>query len=379
MRPHAFVMGDRDLAVPVRAAGTRVTIVSPATSVSRFSRHVDGWLPDTRPDEERLVTALLEAAEASQAPAVLFYQLDEHLLFVSRHRERLGRGLRFVLPPADLVQGLVDKAAFGELAIDLGLPVPPSWVIPVDEGQAHRADLPLPLVVKPLRRVSAWGEDQATKAVLVQRREDLAELLRRLAGRHDRVLAQTLVPGPESCIESYHVHVDASGQVRSEFTGRKLRTYPAAMGHSSALVTTTAPDVVAAGHEVVERLGFTGVAKLDFKRDEAGRLWLLEVNPRFSLWHHLGAAAGVNIPASVLSELLDLPRPPSGPARAGATWCRLARDLRAARSEGIPLPVWARWALRTDTRSSVDPLDPMPMLARGAMSVRRRIGKPVRR
>ena len=45
-------------------------------------------------------------------------------------------------------------------------------------------------------------------------------------------------------------------------------------------------------------LGLRGVAKLDFKRTAAGELVLLEVNPRFNLWHLPGAVAGVNLPAS---------------------------------------------------------------------------------
>ena len=48
---------------------------------------------------------------------------------------------------------------------------------------------------------------------------------------------------------------------------------------------------------MLERLAFVGVVKLDYKRDpRTGRFYLLEVNPRFNLWNHLGAAAGVNLP-----------------------------------------------------------------------------------
>ena len=43
------------------------------------------------------------------------------------------------------------------------------------------------------------------------------------------------------------------------------------------------------------RLGLKGLVKLDFKRADDETLHLLEVNPRFSLWHHLGAVAGVNL------------------------------------------------------------------------------------
>jgi len=46
------------------------------------------------------------------------------------------------------------------------------------------------------------------------------------------------------------------------------------------------------GRELTERVGLRGFAKFDFKRDPDGRLWLLQVNPRFNLWHHVGADAG---------------------------------------------------------------------------------------
>jgi D-aspartate ligase len=117
------------------------------------------------------------------------------------------------------------------------------------------------------------------------------------------------------------------------------------------------------GRELTERVGLRGVAKFDFKRDPDGRLWLLEVNPRFNLWHHVGAAAGVNIPESVWRELLGLAPLPRRVARPGVSWCQLERDVLAAREAGMGVGRWALWAARADTRSTVDPVDPLPALA----------------
>jgi len=61
----------------------------------------------------------------------------------------------------------------------------------------------------------------------------------------------------------------------------------------------------------------TGVAKLDFKRDLQGNLRLLEINPRFNLWHHRGAIVGVNIPALGYADLTGLLRPPPIRVKAG--------------------------------------------------------------
>ncbi|WP_040637959.1 ATP-grasp domain-containing protein [Microvirga lotononidis] len=111
------------------------------------------------------------------------------------------------------------------------------------------------------------------------------------------LMVQEAIPGPESRIESYHVYVDQTNATAAEFTGRKIRTFPLSCGHSTALETTDCADVRALGRDIVQKIGLRGVAKLDFKREPNGELHLLEINPRFSLWHHLGAIAGVNMPA----------------------------------------------------------------------------------
>jgi D-aspartate ligase len=358
----ALLMGYLDLAVPLHAVGAPVTMVGRPTRPERFSRYVSGWLDDPRPDEDALVTALVADARSRQEPAVLFYQADDDLLLISHRRDELSPDLRFVVPDADLVEKLVDKAAFQELAEQTELPVPRGQVLdlarPVlDDG------LTFPLLVKPLRREHCWDVRTAAKAAIVHDRGQLDALVDGLAAHHAQLIVQQPVLGPETRIESYHVYVDSSGSVAAEFTGRKVRTYPMALGHSTAVVTTDAPDVARLGREIIEALGLRGVAKLDFKRDDDGRLWLLEINPRFNMWHNVGAAAGVNIPAIVWADLVGLPRPPRMPPRPGVAWCRLERDYLAGREEGIGIWKWLRWAATAETRTPLDLSDPMPMLA----------------
>jgi hypothetical protein len=110
-------------------------------------------------------------------------------------------------------------------------------------------------------------------------------------------------------------------------------------------------------------LRLRGVAKFDFKRGPDGRLYLLEINPRFSLWHHPGAVAGVNLPALAYADLVGRPRPPVARARSHVRWCDLRLDLRAARASGIPIASWLVWALSSDAKGSgVSWDDPLPTL-----------------
>jgi predicted ATP-grasp superfamily ATP-dependent carboligase len=246
------------------------------------------------------------------------------------------------------------------------LPVPKTRRIDLATGTPPSSppdlDLRFPIVVKPLTRFIAWGNVGGDgKALRVENRAALAELWPSLvAGRMD-LLAQEMIPGPETKIESYHCYVDRQGVVVGEYTGRKIRTYPEALGHSTALTITDAPDVAELGRELVARLNFIGVAKFDFKRAPDDTLHLLEVNPRYNLWHYVGAVAGVNLPALVHGDLTGSARPAPRRARAGASWCNITRDRLAARESGVPMSQWWPWMIRCEAKS-IAWNDPMPFL-----------------
>jgi predicted ATP-grasp superfamily ATP-dependent carboligase len=243
--------------------------------------------------------------------------------------------------------------------------VPPARVVmslSTGEAISEVEGLAPPMIVKPVRREPAWDTVSPGKALLVENSQDLRSALAAVGATHSSVIVQQLVPGPEARIESYHVYIDPAGEIAAEFTGRKLRTYPNSLGHSTALVTTSATDVARLGRSITQKLGLRGVAKLDFKRDPAGRLWLLEVNPRFTLWHRVGAAAGVNIPAIVAADLLNLPRPKTAAARPGVRWCKVRDDLRAVRQEGSSIAAWLQWLATCEAKCNPDPTDLMPLL-----------------
>jgi predicted ATP-grasp superfamily ATP-dependent carboligase len=115
------------------------------------------------------------------------------------------------------------------------------------------------------------------------------------------------------------------------------------------------------------------VAKLDFKRAEDGMLYLLEVNPRFSLWHHLGARAGVNFPLLVYRDLVGLPRPAARPVRSGVRWVSPLRDRRAAKEEGVSLIPWLRWTLGSEGMAALAWDDPVPAIAALALWILHRL------
>ncbi len=360
--PRAFVLGNLDLVQPLAEAGVECVAVAPPGSPVTRSRHVSATVPwpEDVPDEE--MVARLCAAAAGEAAPVLYFGTDRALLLVSRHRDQLASSFRFSIAEAEMVEELVDKPRFRALAARIGLPVPPSVTFRPVRGEVPE-DLPYPCMLKPRTRdIGPWVElFQRRKAVLARDAAHLGRLLPRLVAADQEIVAQAFIAGPESRIESYHAYVAPDGE-QIWFTGRKLRTWPPEYGNSTALTTSDSDDVRYLGSRVVTRLGLRGAVKVDFKRDPDGCLWLLEVNPRFSLWHNLGARAGVNLPALVHADLSGTPRPVITEARPGLTWMHPHDVLAAWADPAVTAAAWLRFAASCDCRSSLAWDDPGPAL-----------------
>ncbi len=361
----ACVMGDMDLLQPIAAAGIPCAVVTRPGVPSLYSRFAQTRLPwdDFSQNTEALLDALLRLGKAQSERPVLFYEEDAQLQFVSRNRDRLAEAFRFVIADATLVEDLLDKARFQALAQQHGLPVPQAWHFHPVASEPNDLDLVFPVIVKPLTRLERWNDTFGLrKALEVENLAALQALWPQFLAAGVDLLAQELIPGAETQIESYHCYVDRRGSVAGEFTGRKIRTYPIAYGHTTALEITDVADVRELGRDIVERIGLTGVAKLDFKRDPSGKLHLLEINPRFTLWHHAAAVAGLNIPALVYADLTGTPRPSTTRAKAGVRWCRAWKDFPAARASGMPLTTWLPWVVGCEAKSALSWSDPMPVV-----------------
>jgi predicted ATP-grasp superfamily ATP-dependent carboligase len=382
----------------VRALGRRGIPVAVATAApgsdvtrSRYCRAVVG-IPDVVDDPAGAVRAIVAWARRQPQAPVLFYQGDHDLQALSRHRDEIAPHVRCLLPPADLVEDCVDKLRFAALAARLSLPVPDSRLL--HRGSAAReieAWNCFPCVLKPAVR-TRWSESplmlragsSGQKVLHVRDRAELAALVPLMDGQQTDFVLQAYIAGGEDCIVSYHAYIRPGGETVAEFTGRKLRTAPRRYGLSTYVEITDDPAVKEQGRTAVQRLRLSGVVKMDFKQDERdGRLHLLEVNPRFNLWHHAGSLAGVCLPELVYRDCLA---PGSArPARAvrpGVRWLKARDDRRAlARDREPGDPSLARWLWQAATATVNEDLlwrDPRPALAHLLGTAKQRLLRALR-
>jgi D-aspartate ligase len=386
-RPLACVAGDISLVRALGRSGIPVAVAArPTDSLIRFSRYCSAMLrtPGWVEDPEGALSALIDWSRLQPETPVLFYQGDHDLLAVSRGRDRLAGHFRVVLPSEELVEDLVDKMRFAALAARRDLPTPLTCTL--RRGSDVAGELSrwrhFPCVFKPTTRSPRFAQvAQSQKAIRVESRAELDGLLPLIESYESDFIVQEAIEGGEERIESYHAYVRPGGEVMGDFTGRKVRTTPRLYGYSTCVEITDEEDVRRLGRSILEKIGFSGVLKIDFKRDAAaGRLCLLEINPRFNLWHHPGAAAGVSLPGLVYQDCVDPgSAKPAGKARPGVRWVSLREDLRAFReyraAGELTFLRWLANAATADINESFMFRDPLPGLAGLGGTLRRRVGR----
>ena len=167
-----------------------------------------------------------------------------------------------------------------------------------DDRVIHRADelaacgetFGYPLVVKGrfYEATVAYTLEQAQKAFYA------------LSGKWGLpIIVQQFIKGTEINIA---VLGDGKGEAMSVVPMRKL--YITDKGKAWAGVTLEDDELVAAGRKFARASNWRGGCELEIMRTDDGKLFIMEINPRFPAWIYLTAAAGQNQPAALAKMAL---------------------------------------------------------------------------
>ncbi len=323
----------------VRSLGRRgvdVLVVDDERSIARHSRFATAAVrvPELR-DEQTAVETLLELGERYGLEGwVVFPTREETVAALSRHRERLLERFRIPTPAWDVVKWAWDKRNTYEIAAELGIATPRTWVVG-SEQELDAVDGDPPFAVKPAIKErfiyatgdKAWRAD--TRAELQARFRAAAELVG--AGE---VIVQELIPGSGETQLAYCAFF-RDGRASASMVVRRLRQHPPLFGRASTFVETIEhPELEELSARFLRRIGYYGLVELEYKHDARdGQTKLLDVNARTWGYHSLGQRAGVDFPYLLYADQLSLPA--SGELRAppGMFWIRLATDVPTAAVE----------------------------------------------
>ncbi len=363
--------------------GVRVYAVSedrwtPA-ALSRYCRGHYVWPAEERADPGRMVERLQEAGRQIPGPAVLIPTDEEAAVLIAENSAALAEW--FLLPkvPSSLPARLASKRGLYELCLEHDVPAPASsFPQTAADVAGFAATATFPVVAKNLE---AWVRLHAPvvsgTTVIATAAELLA--LARAWGDNPSVILQEYIPPEHAEDWIVHLYRGAGGDPLVLFTGVKVRSWPPQAGMTACAYTVGNPQLAALAARLCERVGYCGIADLDFRYDRRdGRYKLVDFNPRVGAQFRLFEnAAGVDVVRAMHLDLTGR-RVPQAVAPSGRRILIENVDLTARlsarltrRPSGYRVPV-PSGPVHTELAwlAADDPLPAVAMLARSAGPLR---------
>jgi len=251
---------------------------------------------------------------------------DDSVKFVAEFGKALG--LKTWGLNAGQHEMVVDKGHFPEFAKKLNLRIPET--IPYNE--IDRKEIEFPVIIKP-RVKEPFFRIIKKKAITANSRNHLKEIVEQLPGEIpiDHLLIQELIPGDGSHQLSYAA-LFQDGQPVSEITACRKRQHPPDFGRASTYVHTISDDEIkTVGRQILQKLNYTGVAEVEFKRSsKTGELYLLEINPRTWGWHTIINSSKKNWLNKLHRGLVNQENYELDSTPVEGSWFRLITDIPTA-------------------------------------------------
>ncbi len=351
-----------------------------------YSKFVDRKVFFAKMYGEGFVTQLISLAKTEGRKLMFFSDDDRAILTFSQHQEELRPYYHFTFPPAKMVDAILDKRKFAELARELDLPVP--WSLSpgsMEELESLLPEVTYPCIIKPAHKDDWWTPKFARllgaykKAIECHSREELLDVFPKVLQVSPNPLLQELVEGDDSQLYSINMYFDRDSNLKGYYTAHKYRTYPIHAGQGCFVETVRDEEILRVSMETAEKLHMVGLCNMQYKRDKNGLLKIMELHIRNSVWSYLGKASGMNLYYYAYLDQQGYPYPYPNDYETGVKFLDLKRDTKALfayRKTGE----WTLWqGIRTWRGKKIfhifHPRDPLPFFADAWFEFRQRYFK----
>jgi predicted ATP-grasp superfamily ATP-dependent carboligase len=180
------------------------------------------------------------------------------------------------------------------------------------------------------------------------------------------VVLQEHVPGDEDW--TFAGYFDAGGRCLAGFTGRRLRTEPPHMGHTSLGMSCSNSELDRMARTFLTEVGYRGIVDAEFRYDPRDCTFkILDVNPRVGgNFRVFVDAGGTDVVQALYLDLTDRPVP-AAPPREGRIWAKEDSDLvsfvQMRRAGELDLRSWLRSLGQVDEWATFSLRDPLPFLS----------------
>ena len=292
---------------------------------TRYAKIV--FAPDSRNQPEELASFLIELGARLGHRAVIFPTRDHDVVFLDRFRRELEPYFILIAPETAALGVCLDKWETYLAACRADVPTPKCWMIE-DEEYLPRvlAEASYPCVLKPVsayewRQQKNWEIVGGRKAIAIFSADELRAEYASVARANPRALVQEMIPGADDCLVIAACYLDRQGRWVAGFNTQKLVQSPEGFGTGCIVQSADRPEVFAPAVRILQHIGFTGIAEVEFKWDEGRHEYrLIEINPRLWDQHRLGKSVGADLAYLRYCEEAGIEPPVLARRPAGEKW-----------------------------------------------------------
>ena len=279
---HAFRRAARRLRQPFRFYGTDTSPLSPALQSCD-----EGFL--VKPVTHARYIGQLLSIVRRYGVRLLVPTVDLDLRLLAEHKPRFERlGCRVLVSDPQVIDVCQDKRRTCAFLQRHGFETPLTRSARSALAADRRGELAWPCFLKP------WDGHAGKGSTIVRDRQELLFYAKRVPN----AICQEYVEGTEYTCD---VYVDFERRVRCVVPRERLEVRS---GEVSKARVVKDPRMMAEAARLIERLGAgPGVVTLQLIQTRAGRLEIIEVNPRFGGGVPLSIRAGADFPKWILQEL----------------------------------------------------------------------------
>ena len=271
------------------------TDLSKPTARTRFGRKIRVSSLSGRPFVDELLNL---AGHLRELPALFLTREDSVETALSAQRELKTR-YRFTMPTASIMEALLDKAQFQQLAEKLHYPVPRAVRVHGADIAEVLARLRFPCAIKPVRKDAAYSA-RFKKAYRLETISEALELWSQMKDVAEEAIVQEWIDGGDSDVYFCLQYRPAVGDGVVSFVGRKLSQWPPLVGGTACCIP--APEVqnelIALTNSFFNDVGFVGLGSMEYKQDVRDKKFYM-VEPtvgRTDYQEEVATLNGVNIP-----------------------------------------------------------------------------------
>ena len=262
-------------------------------AATRYSKIVDvelhhGFSAD--PTFMDVMRKKMEIYKDHKEPVILIACGDGYAELLSKHKEELSKV--FIVPyiDYDLLEKLISKEGFYEVAEEYGLPYPKTKIITMDDYKSGKyTDVPFqfPVELKPEDPVS-WLNCQfegRKKTFTIHDENEFKDIVGKIYthGYTEDLILQDFIPGDDSNMRTLNAYVDKNHQVKMMCLGHPLLEDPTpqSIGNYMTILPAYDEKLYEQVQAFLEKLNYTGMANFDIKYDTRdGQYKFFEINLR---------------------------------------------------------------------------------------------------